>query len=60
LAVLISEKLEKQYAPKHIISAIEMEAELAKVTMDISDSPVELFNKLAEFKKFFNSHEYHC
>ena len=31
LSVLISEKIEKQYAPKDIISAIEMEAELAKV-----------------------------
>ena len=55
LAVLVSEKLEKQYAPKDIISAIEMEAELAKVTMDISDSPVELFNRLAGIKISFST-----
>ena len=55
LAVLISEKLEKQYTPKDIISAIEMEAELAKVTMDISDSPVELFNRLAGIKISFST-----
>ena len=48
-------KLEKQYALKDIISTIEMEAELAKVTMSITDSPVELFNRLAGIKISFSN-----
>ena len=52
LTVLINEK---QYAPKDIISAIEMEAELAKVTISITDSPVKLFNRLAGIEISFST-----
>ena len=50
LAVLISEKLDKQYQPKDIVSSIEMDAKLMRVKMNIKESPVELFNRLASIK----------
>ncbi len=50
LAVLISEKLDKQYQPKDLVSIIEMDAKLMRVRMNIKESPVELFNRLASIK----------
>ena len=50
LAVLIGEKLDKQYQPSDLISEVEMETDLLKVSMSLSESPVVLFNKLASIK----------
>ena len=52
-AHLITERLETQCQPDDQVAKIEIETELAKVTMDTEKSPVELFNKLANIRVLF-------
>ena len=52
-AHLITERLDTQCQPDDNVAKIEIEAELAKVTMDKEESPVELFNKLANVRVSF-------
>ena len=52
-AHLITERLETQCQPDDQVAKIEIETELAKVTMEKEESPVELFNKLANIRVSF-------
>ena len=50
---LITERLDTQCQPDDQVAKIEIETELARVTMDTEESPVELFNKLANTRISF-------
>ena len=52
-AHLITERLDTQCQPDDQVAKIEIETELAKVIMDTEESPVELFNKLANVRVLF-------
>ena len=52
-AHLITERLDTQCQPDDQVAKIEIETELAKVIMDTEESPVELFNKLANVRVSF-------
>ena len=52
-AHLITEWLDTQCQPDDQVAKIEIETEVAKVTMDKEESPVELFNKLANVRVSF-------
>lgn len=52
-AHLITERLDTQCQPDDQVAKIEIESELAKVTMAKEESPVELFNQLANVRVSF-------
>jgi hypothetical protein len=55
LAYLVVDELFKKYRPVDIISRVEMQSRLCKVTMKPSDDPRVLFNQQANIQSMYNS-----